>query len=617
MIKQKIDFCLSTQECIFYFKKELSSVNFINSFFDLRDSPSDYSLSNLIRIGKENSKNVFENEKMSFISLLNKKFEVFFTETILEFNKVEFRKGSTVFFLIAHFTVADISSLSDFDLIKEKLKIINKTFVTIGRPIIFDKVSLHIRDSSLLSVSGSSLKEIGKLYTTMEKKEIGENIKEMDVFMDSNYKDFREYAIQDSVLALFHTLKVEETVIIELKKMFIPVSLASFSGSFLQSKLDITKYKLPLNPVFQSSLQEVFTPIGVESNPFSLHLPLFLGSLHGGRNESYVYGLCLGEFIDYDLPGAYPTAMSLLGYPDYTKLEIFLNLSGEELLKSSRDLLKSYTVLKVKFQFPKTCLYPNLPVRLEKSSIIYPLTGEGICTGSEFLLAMDLNCSIEIEQGVYIPFLKEDDVEIKECENAQSIQRQPNQSLCYEELDYVQLQAVEGTQIDHVPYENMLKQTYKKFENFEITDFYKLVKSLIDERKKYPSKSYNNLLYKLIANSGIGQMSRGLSRKKSYNPLLKTTTIIPSGSLTNPLFASWITSYIRTVLSEILNYISNLDSEKIIISSTTDGFICNVVDLNKYDFGRFSSLYRYARERLGFEDILLEVKHTEPIGLLS
>jgi ssDNA-specific exonuclease RecJ len=443
------------------------------------------------------------------------------------------------------------------------------------------------------------------------------NIKEMDVFMNTNYNDFREYAIQDSVLALFHTLKVEETVIIELKKMFIPVSLASFSGSFLQSKLDITKYKLPLNPVFQSSLQEVYTPIGVESNPFSLHLPLFLGSLHGGRNESYVYGLCLGEFYDYDLPGAYPTAMSLLGYPDYTKIEIFLNLSGEELLKSPRDLLKSYTVLKVKFQFPKTCVYPNLPVRLEKSSIIYPLTGEGICTGSEFLLAMDLNCSIEIEQGVYIPFLQEDGIKIKECENTQSIQRQPNHSLCYEELDYVQLQAVEDTQIDHVPSVDMLKQAYTKFGNFEITDFYKLVKSLIDERKKYPSKSYNNLLYKLIANSGIGQMSRGLSRKKSYNPLLKTTTIIPSGSLTNPLFASWITSFIRTVLSEILNYISTLDSEKIIISSTTDGFICNIIDLNKYDFGRFSSLYRYARERLGFENILLELKHTEPKGLLS
>lgn len=61
----------------------------------------------------------------------------------------------------------------------------------------------------------------------------------------------------------------------------------------------------------------MYTPVGIASNHFSLLLPLIIGSLHGGRNESYIYGLCLGEFHDYDLPGAYPTAMSLLSYPDY------------------------------------------------------------------------------------------------------------------------------------------------------------------------------------------------------------------------------------------------------------------------------------------------------------
>lgn len=115
------------------------------------------------------------------------------------------------------------------------------------------------------------------------------------------------------------------------------------------------------------------------------------------------------------------------------------------------DFINSYTILKVKFKFPEICFYPNIPVRLDKSTIVYPLEGESICTRSEFLLAMNLNCEIEIEYGIYIPF----------------------------------------------------------YTTNEKTDFNLKVRGLVEERRKHPAKSYYNLLYKLIANSGIGQMSRG------------------------------------------------------------------------------------------------------------
>jgi len=80
--------------------------------------------------------------------------------------------------------------------------------------------------------------------------------------------------------------------------------------------------------------------------------------------------------------------------------------NGKTLLDElgAEKLLRSYTALKIKFVFPSTIKYPNLPVRLDFSSIIFPLSGETFCTGLEFLLAMRLNCEIAIIGGVHIPF---------------------------------------------------------------------------------------------------------------------------------------------------------------------------------------------------------------------
>lgn len=62
---------------------------------------------------------------------------------------------------------------------------------------------------------------------------------------------------------------------------------------------------------------KILTPTGVElSGDLHDYLDYFLGSYHGGRNESYIYGVVKGEFHDYDLPGAYPTAMAMLDYPN-------------------------------------------------------------------------------------------------------------------------------------------------------------------------------------------------------------------------------------------------------------------------------------------------------------
>jgi len=70
----------------------------------------------------------------------------------------------------------------------------------------------------------------------------------------------------------------------------------------------------------------------------------------------------------------------------------------------NKRLITSFTSLKVKFKFPDTVKYPNLPVRLDFNSVIFPLEGETFCTGVEFYLAMQLDCQIEILGGIHIPF---------------------------------------------------------------------------------------------------------------------------------------------------------------------------------------------------------------------
>jgi len=69
------------------------------------------------------------------------------------------------------------------------------------------------------------------------------------------------------------------------------------------------------------------------------------------------------------------------------------------------------------------------------------------------------------------------------------------------------------------------------------SNFYSTVKELMLERLKYPKGSYMNLLYKFLANAGIGQMARGLNQKVRYDSQSNSTKVLPSGDLVSPLYA--------------------------------------------------------------------------------
>ena len=609
---------LNNQDVIY--KQKSFAVNEIRTeFYDVRIDKSRFSLRNLLDA----------NINSFFDSIPNtKRFRDYTTNLGL---KPVFRSEC---YLIAHFTAADVSLFSDFEQVKKNFTVLNKSFLSLNTSYSYRKWKVILRDSSLLSPAGMSLKSIGSLYPDLplEKIELGsKNLHRMDLLFNNNEKLFRSYAIQDSKIVLWHSLQVLNSHFLLTGKYSIPVTLSSLASSFLKKRLideenkDSSYHPTTKNGLISvKNLAKLNTPIGIElSGDLHEYIDYFLGSYHGGRNESYIYGVITGGFFDYDLPGAYPTAMAMLDYPNWSKKVNVGKVSGVDFFELyGQKLIKSYTALKIKFKFPETIKYPNLPVRLDLSSVIFPLEGETFCTGIEFYLAMKMKCQIEILGGVYIPFIPSK----KEKGNEKNLKKENLKKEFF--IKDPKLNKIENqleTQIRNQLTNNYIEKVYETpksllSSNIDVdvvnNNFYSIVKELLVERLKYPKGSYMNLLYKFLANAGIGQMARGLNQKVRYDSQTNSTKILPSGDLISPLYAGWITSFIRTTLSEIMNK----NSIESIVSCTTDGFITNTPNLENYipcSKEIFSRMYYDMRLSLTGKGELLERKYYEPKGVIS
>ena len=172
---------------------------------------------------------------------------------------------------------------------------------------------------------------------------------------------------------------------------------------------------------------------------------------------------------------------------------------------------------------------------------------------------MQLKCQIEILGGVYIPFKTHEDSkeeealgsgEFKEFKEIKEIKEIFVRDPVFNQLDSGMQSLLKNafpelkTQKQQETYKTGCSDTQCSFvENLENTEanrmsnFFLVVKELLLERLKYPKGSYMNLLYKFLANAGIGQMARGLNRKPKYDSKTNSTKILPSGELVSPLYA--------------------------------------------------------------------------------
>lgn len=437
-------------------------------------------------------------------------------------------------YVISHLSNADLSMLSDFEMLKENLDIVNRSFVTLGRPLVMEKINVVIRDTILLAPAGKkSLYNLGDLLG-IKKVELSKgDIENMDKLLRLDRKKFLDYAITDSIITLKYANYIEDQAF-KFRYLGIPISLSSFAANYVKNSWDSSGYK-----GYQIDNEYLIGDSGVTQTPkglfvtgrVGLKVGLFVANYKGGRNESFMYGIDNDrQWFDYDLTAAYPTGMTLLGDPDYEKSKI---LTEKELFeKTPEELVQNYLILRADFEFPKSVKYPSIPCYIDETTTIYPLKGKSVLTGIEFLLAREQGCKFtNIEDIFLIPFARR----LVMKENGE--------------------------------FEEVLRQ--QPFRDIIIT--------LQGERSKHPKNTLGNLMEKEKANSIYGNVVRGMSNKKKFDIKSGRTIRMEGSSLSNPIIASWITAFVRSVIGECLHNIQELGG--FAVSVTTDGFLTNVSDL--------------------------------------
>jgi hypothetical protein len=115
--------------------------------------------------------------------------------------------------------------------LKLKISIVNKSFVSLGKPLRFEKHFVYIRDTKLLAPAGyGSLAQLGKLSERkgdFTKREISQDdLSNMDQFWIRDKKAFDEYALQDAIITLKQATAMEEFNM-TVNQLGIPLTLSS------------------------------------------------------------------------------------------------------------------------------------------------------------------------------------------------------------------------------------------------------------------------------------------------------------------------------------------------------------------------------------------------------
>jgi hypothetical protein len=468
--------------------------------------------------------------------------------------------------LVGHFTRADVPAFEDFKSLTTSISGIRNTFISLDIPINLEiqfprseniTISIMLRDTMLLSPGTSkSLSAVGdlverpKIKLSEDPKEDKELKINMDKLRDDNWDLFKSYALNDAIICAEYlnlVNKLAKSVTGESKS---PATLTSIGVKLLinsweqksnlkkrdvlgKEEVSERKWNKKLNR-YQKNYTEVFLE---EAN---WHLDFITETYHGGRNEQLWFGPCYeGDWVDYDLSSAYPTAMALIGLPDWKSIE-----NTFEIDKFTPTTLGFACV---DFEFPPEIRYPTLPVRTE-NGLIFPLKGRSYCSAPEIVVARELGCKMTPRRGVIIP---------------------TNNSI-------------------------------KVFGDF--------IKDAIQKRSQYPKKSFHSLFWKEVSNSTYGKTAQGLRKKRVYDSRDREMKDLPESKITNPFFASFITSFVRALLGEILN---SLPRNRLVFSVTTDGFLTDATEAEASiaEQNTMGRIFYKSREELTGLGNVLEKKH--------
>ena len=496
-------------------------------------------------------------------------------------------------YLVAHFTRADVPAFSEFNDDQQRrtlnLENIRNSFVNMSKTVGVDlkdtddntpiTIKVMIRDSLHLSpASHKSLSAVGKILgikkvVLSSKPETEQKIKEnMGKLMKQDWGLFRRYAMTDAIICHQYIVKMIRLYQDRTGKFQLPLTLTSI-GVDLLVQFWVEKKIDPLGIIGKEEHNERYWSkkhqryINKTTTPFlkKLHWnqDFYTDGFHGGRNEQFWFGpLPEGEWFDYDLTSAYPSVMSMVGYPEWDKLQSLRN-TNELLSFKPVDLV----VANIDFEFPKSVKFPTLPIRQE-GGLIFPYKGNTTTHISEILVAKKLGAKIKMIEGRYVPSKRH------------------------------------------------------KLKTGEIRPFLGFVDYCISKRHEFAKGTLENLFWKELVNSTYGKTAQGLRRRRVYDLRDQNTKDLAPSKITNPVFASFITGFCRATLSEIMN---NLPDTVEICSVTTDGFLTNATpeQMDQATKGVCGRYYKDARKRLsglsswvGGDERIYEVKHmvSQPIG---
>ena len=484
-------------------------------------------------------------------------------------------------YLVSHFTRCDVPGFSDFSEDKDRSTLnfqnVRGSFVNVKQDLLKSlndsesnediKVRIKVRDTLHISPQqGGSLEKLGMVLgyekvklgkDSTEEKDIKSNMKQ---FHDDHWDLFKKYGIRDSEICnkwVNKLIRLNYKVHDDQSKQFkLPITLSSIGVSLLEDhwkqnglvRLDIMGKEILKETYYSKTLGRKITNNKEEFIPRLFHRQDFLtDSYHGGRNEQYWFGQSHKDtWTDFDLSGCYPTIMSLIGKPDWDSMRI---------LKDTKDMLDSkpvdLTFCYVKFEFPKSVRYPTLPVRTDEG-IVFPRTGESITHISEILLSKKLGCKLEL---------------------------------------------IEGWTWESERFKDPNNRIFREF-----------LKECTENRNRYDKKTVENLFWKEISNSIYGKTGQGLRRRRIYDLKLDRSKDLKPSKITNPIYSSFITSFSRGILGEIMN---NLPSHVNVFSVTTDGFLTNSTQKEMDDSidGILCKYFKDGRYKLTDDDTIIETKH--------
>lgn len=293
-------------------------------------------------------------------------------------------------------------------------------------------------------------------------------------------------------------------------------------------------------------------------------------AFHGGYNSCSDIGYFPNVTTDFDLQNAYPTAMCLVPDVDWSN-PIKYEIRNREL--TMNDFLDSndsvnpipLMIAYVRFEFPSDVKYPTIPVNVDGVPI-FPRTSKGLdgvyACGPELYLAVRLGAKVCVRDGYVLNPLLRRDGTISRSLRAAVLQ---------------------------------------------------LVLDRARAKKEYGKGSLEELILKIMVNSGYGKNAQNVVQKQSWSAYADNMEVLGSSAITNPVSAAMITSIVRAELLAAQNQCHTLGY--VTCSVTTDGFISDVPEdvLKSLDLFGLRTVMEEARLFLteGREPEIWEAKHKQ------